>query len=603
MLCEKCGKKIADNSFACPYCGTKINNDQSDEFQTVINSQKPKSKLPVVICSVIGSFLLVGSGAFALSRLGDRKPSPVSDPASVPSSSESDGSSDSAPTAKSPDNPETSAPADDLSGFDTPVPVIYINTKDTSENVMDFVTKPVAEHVSESIASWTPGYKLPPAPYYEDCSITVTDADGNVLIDSADSQVKVRGNWTTSYDKKPLRIKFDQKQSILGLNDSAEMKNWVLLAEYKDASMLRNKTAFEISRELLGNDGLYASDAAFTEVYINDNYWGLYLLAELQQVNSDRVNITKPEPDQQSPDIGYFLEFDGYYDNEDDLHSFFVDYNDNAPLTPFDGNNGSGKTMTCLNSDKNPYKSDVGFSIKSDINSPEQRDFISSFVNNTYDIMYNAAYLDEAYVLSDDGKEIVKAPDISPEDAVRKVVDVDSLADVYIINEIACDADIYWSSFFMSADFGENGSRKLTFQAPWDFDSALGNKDRCPNADSFYAANIVPDVNSNYLSINPWLAVLMYEDWFQDIIREKWSYSYDNGVYSRALDMIADDKVSLAQAFEKNYAKWNNIINNSSFSGELSKESQKCKTHAQAADQLYSWLEKRISFMNENWHD
>ena len=129
-----------------------------------------------------------------------------------------------------------------------------------------------------------------------------------------------------------------EKQSLPGMNDGASFKNWVLLAEYKDASMLRNKSALEIAGEILDKDGLYASDAEFVEVNINDEYWGVYLLAEMQQINENRINITEVEKDYQGTDMGYLLEFDGNYLNEEPLQQFYVDYHDNAPLTPFDDN-------------------------------------------------------------------------------------------------------------------------------------------------------------------------------------------------------------------------------------------------------------------------
>ena len=81
------------------------------------------------------------------------------------------------------------------------LPVIAIETLDRSDDVMDFVTKPVAKHVSKSIASWSPGYRMPPEPYYEECTVTVTDTDGSRLISAAPADVKVRGNWTTNYEK------------------------------------------------------------------------------------------------------------------------------------------------------------------------------------------------------------------------------------------------------------------------------------------------------------------------------------------------------------------------------------------------------------------
>ena len=133
------------------------------------------------------------------------------------------------------------------------MPVLEIVTENKDKNALDFVTKPVAEHVAKSKATWDPGFSAP-APYYEQCSVSLTGTDGSTLIDSASAQVKVRGNWTTAYDKKPLRIKFDEKQSVLSLNNGNEMKNWVLLAEYKDGSMLRNKSALAMADEILSGD-------------------------------------------------------------------------------------------------------------------------------------------------------------------------------------------------------------------------------------------------------------------------------------------------------------------------------------------------------------
>lgn len=496
-------------------------------------------------------------------------------------------------------------PSVDMSVF-TDIPVLSIETKSNAKNVMDFVTKPVTHHVATSIASWTPGYVMPPEPYYEACSVTLTDRDGTVLLNGANAEVKVRGNWTTSYDKKPLRIKFEQSQSLLGLNNGATFKNWLLLAEYKDASMLRNKTALSVARELFSKDGLYASDAELVEVVINGQYWGVYLLAEQQQINADRVNITEAPEGYTGTDIGYLMEFDGYYMHEEPLQQFFIDYVENAPLLPFDGEGGK-RHMTCLSHPVYGRKKDIGISIKSDIYSEEQRDFIASFVNNVYHIMYYAAYEGTAYVFNKDYTQIEMTTDLSPEEAVSRVVDVQSLVDTYIINELLCDADVYWSSFYMSADFGPDGNKKLTFQAPWDFDSAMGNKDRCVNGTGFYAANIVPDVNGGpksggYETINPWLTVLIYEDWFQEAVKSTWTAAYDTGVFSRALTMIEEDTSRCEAAFLRNYEKWNNILHNYAFVSELSYEAARCRTQKEAADFLARWFESRVTFLNDQWH-
>ena len=514
------------------------------------------------------------------------------------SSSQSESSSQNKSVSSSQTESSSQAQAADADKYELGdvMPVLAIQTVSTDKKAIDFATKPVARHVAQSIASWTPGYKMPKAPYYEACTVTLTDKGGSTLIDSAPAQVKVRGNWTTTYNKKPYRIKFDEKQAMLDLAGGEKFKNWLLLAEYKDGSMLRNKSALAMADEILAKDGVFASDAAFVEVTINGSYFGVYLLCEYPQANKNRIDITKPEEGYEGTDIGYFLEYDGYYNTEEDLNGFKIGYNNDAKLTPYDGEGGKRQSSP-LSGGQNK----VGISIKSDIYSQEQHDFIAGFVDNVYNIMYHAAYDNKAYVFNDDFSEIKETSDITPEEAVRRVVDVDSLADMYIVSELTCDADIYWSSFFMYADFGEGGSKKLTFGDPWDFDSGLGNKDRCASGEGFYAANIVYDVNDRYASVNPWLTVLMYQDWYTDIIRDKWTAAYDDGVFERGIQMIKDDTANFAAAFDRNYEKWDNIRHNEA-GNELCRAAAACKTQAECAEYLASWLTTRVEFLNGQWH-
>ena len=486
----------------------------------------------------------------------------------------------------------------DMNGKEIPsagdIPMLSIVSK-TGTN--DFITEPVAGHVTRSRRSWDPGFGAHPEPYYEDCTVSLTDTDSSVLIDGAEAQVKVRGNWTTAYPKKPLRIKFAKKQSALGLNDGAEAKNWVLLACYKDLSMLRDKTALQIGREILGGDGYYCADSEPVELTVNGEYMGVYLLTEQQQVNPARVDITEPEKDYTGTDIGYFMEYDGYFTEEEELNQFYLTYDGNAPLIPYDGKGGSGKTVTPLLGTND----DVGITIKSDIYSKEQHDFIASYMNNVYTIMYEAAYNDKAYVFNSSYTEISESSELTPQQAVEQAVDVRSLIDSYILCEIACDADLYWSSFFMDVDLGEGGSKKLTFEAPWDFDSALGNKDRCADGKGFYAANILTDVNDRYTTVNPWLTVLMYEDWYQEELRQRWTEVYDSGVFERAQQTISDDTDRLEAAFGRNYDRWDNF-RDPDVTNEMCSRSAACTTQREAAEYFSEWLDTRTEFLNGEWH-
>ena len=95
----------------------------------------------------------------------------------------------------------------------------------------------------------------------------------------------------------------------------------------------------------------------------------------------------------------------------------------------------------------------------------------------------------------------------------------------------------------------------------------------------------------------------MYEDWFRDIISEKWTAAYDSGIFRRGVEQIMIDSEQFSSAFDRNYQKWNNIINNQAFAGELCYDSQKCRTHAEAAEYLEKWLSDRVDFLNNYWHE
>src|SRR5699024_3239291 len=77
---------------------------------------------------------------------------------------------------------------------------------------------------------------------------TVT-IDGKEIYDDFEGRtgIRGRGNTTWTYPKKPYRMKLDEKTSLFGL---PSYKNWILLAEYLDGSMLYNSVPFEMGRML-----------------------------------------------------------------------------------------------------------------------------------------------------------------------------------------------------------------------------------------------------------------------------------------------------------------------------------------------------------------
>ena len=101
---------------------------------------------------------------------------------------------------------------------------------------------------------------------------------------------------------------------------------------------------------------------------------------------------------------------------------------------------------------------------------------------------------------------------------------------------------------------------------------------------------------------NPWLMVLMYQDWYRDIIKERWTELYDSGALKNVCEMITTDSEQYEKAFVKNSEKWGEAFTNQSILYELSEAAAECKTEKQAAEYLRSWLEARVEFMNSEWY-
>lgn len=433
---------------------------------------------------------------------------------------------------------------------------------------MDFVTVPNREN------KWD----------YTSCNITVTDGE-TISIDNKSAGVKVRGNWTTNYDKKPLRIKFDKKQSMLDLNGGEKYKSWLLLAEYKDWSMLRNASALYLAH-LMSDD--YASDFRLVNVYVNNQYWGVYLLCEQQEVKAGRVDISEaPELDggtyYTGTDIGYFLEFDGYYYEEAPLEQFSIKY---------DGLKNPNDDRVFTNFQK-------GFTIKSDVYSQEQHDFIKDYMQNVWKICYNAIVKKEYYSFDATYSTLTLDSSIKNSyEAISKVIDVDSLVNSYLLADIACDTDLAWSSFFMDVDFSETGDKLLRFEAPWDYDSGFGNTKGCLNGLGAYASNIITDANSQDAA-NPWYMLIYSEDWFKSLVKDKFNSLKNNGSFTKVIDYITTTTTKYETDFVANYAKWNNCGHPELTGWEQCDESRVCTTQKQSSEYLVTWLNRRINGLDK----
>ncbi|SHK77882.1 CotH protein [Fibrobacter sp. UWOV1] len=122
---------------------------------------------------------------------------------------------------------------------------------------------------------------------YVACTIEIAGNGQYEDITPAGARIRQRGNSTRLwYDKKPYRIKLDNKTSILGLPAN---KDWVLLANYRDQSKFMNAIAFDMARYM--GSFPFVNANRFVEVEINGDYMGMYQLTEQIERATSRVDI------------------------------------------------------------------------------------------------------------------------------------------------------------------------------------------------------------------------------------------------------------------------------------------------------------------------
>lgn len=115
------------------------------------------------------------------------------------------------------------------------------------------------------------------------------------------TRIKGRGNSTWGKPKKPYRLKLDNSASILGL---AAAKDWVLLANYNDYTLMTNAIAMKIGKQL---SMPYTHDIIAIDLTINGQYRGNYNLTQQVEVHENRVNVGKN---------GVLWELDSYFDED-----------------------------------------------------------------------------------------------------------------------------------------------------------------------------------------------------------------------------------------------------------------------------------------------
>ena len=158
--------------------------------------------------------------------------------------------------------------------------------------------------------------------YIHPGDITIYHADGTVNLKEATSMARLRGNTTQAFPKKPFAVKLGKKAEILGM---PKHKRWVLLANWKDKSLMRNHISLGIARKFTEHlsDGIpWNVSGEFVELIYNGVHVGNYYLCEQIKIDENRLDI-QGEYDagdypsltpEQVGNFGYLLECDDNYD-------------------------------------------------------------------------------------------------------------------------------------------------------------------------------------------------------------------------------------------------------------------------------------------------
>ncbi len=267
------------------------------------------------------------------------------------------------------------------------------------------------------------------------------------LIHYGNVEIKGHGNSTWGLQKSPFQIKFKNKVDLLGMGKA---KKWVLLANSFDSSNLRNDIGLYLERML---NEEYALNGHFVELYINNQYQGLYYLIEKIEVGKYRVNL--------KDNLGIIVELEN-------LHS----YAEQCYRTT---------SNTCL-------------IIHDLVNENNKEVAMLSFTNN-FDILEQAA----------------KSGNY---DTVKQLIDISSFAKYFLLSEFTVNPDAYVSSFFFYKDGLDD---KIHAGPGWDFDYALGNRTWVwSRTEDFYSpevtrilerysfgSNAYNEVDSEYANLTP----------------------------------------------------------------------------------------------------
>ena len=389
--------------------------------------------------------------------------------------------------------------------------------------------------------------------------VIIRDANGEILLDpNSDSSeegdgnnetnctIKGRGNTTWNWAKKPYKLKLEKKAKMLELG-AQKSKHWVLLANFMDKTMMRNRVAMELSSM---TSLAWTPQSTPVELYIDGVHRGNYLLIEHVRVDDGRV-VVKPEgstPDDPA-DVGFMLELDFHFDNYYNPNSSNssiknkIQWRDPHGTSkyaniPFYDSYHNGKGNKGIPFSVNEPEWD---STKKPIDTQaeeEQLDYIKNYVYAAGATLYSLGTVENWWYN-------VTAPNPDPVNGYPKYLDVQSFIDYWIVFELMINHELgNPGSVYMYKPVGG----KLTAGPCWDFDWGT-------LSDGYNNAR-TPNPTSNLMNAD---AI-----WYESLMKD---YSFVNQLYNRFQELkpqlltipakIDAMEREMAVSAELNFQMWN----------------------------------------------
>lgn len=363
---------------------------------------------------------------------------------------------------------------------------------------------------------------------YTKCSVSVWGGDGDFTLDAENAKIRGRGNSTWDQPswwympKKPYKVMFDEPIDMFG-NGAA--RKWTFIANYSDPSLSRDYFAYTIGAAIGLED---TTTVQCVNLYLNDIYQGEYLMCEQVEIGEGRVDIDVGPID---GDYGFLTEMDAWIlsDGVEGLDYFW----------------SSGNVYSVHWPDDEPYDSAYG-------------------------------YVDFARRWIDDAMDAIRSGDY---DRASEMVDMESFALTYIVNELFHTQDVQSGSFYMYRSAGG----KLISGPIWDFDNSSGNASNSTSKhpDRLWAADQ-----------NIWYRELLKYDEFRELVGEKLSETKDT--ISETIQSDREYLLSHKGDFKRNFDRWSTL---GTLTGANPLEFLVIDTWTGHLDYLCNWLDASLRYL------